>query len=106
MNQQKRIGSGGAILLLFVAAIIDLIQILSDLLVIGLILDPIISIMATIVFGVWLSHYNIWIFSGKRGWAGWTTLFVEITPLLDAIPGWIAFTSYIILTNKIDTLTV
>ncbi|MCE9541772.1 hypothetical protein K8R03_04435 [Candidatus Kaiserbacteria bacterium] len=107
MSHQKRIGPANAFLLIAFGVILDGVQFFSEFLFIGFILDPIISIMATIIYVVWLSHYNVWMFSGKRGWAGWSSLLVGMVPGIDGIaPEWTFFSTYAVIKNREDTSTV
>ena len=40
------------------------------------------------IFWITLSHNNIPMFSGDRGWIGWVNLVVAETPGVDALPDW------------------
>ena len=53
------IGTASGVLMIAVAAVIDGIQFLLTLILIGFLVNPIISLVATMLFGIWLSHNGV-----------------------------------------------
>jgi len=90
MNPEKRLPRGARGFLLVVGGIADFTKIALEFLFgIGLILDPIlISPLTWIIFAITFAHSGVPMLSGKRGWAGWTTVIIGLTPVVDALPNW------------------
>lgn len=87
---------GAGIFLLFVGLVTDGLQLLAEFLLIGLILDPVFSVVTTMIFWIVLNHNNISMFSGTRAWAAWVNEIIEIAPVADGFaPGWTAYALYL-----------
>lgn len=92
----RKLSIGARILLLMVALLTDGVQFLAELLLIGFIIDPIMSVVTTMIFWIVLQHNGIQMFGGKRFWSGWTTTLVELIPGIDGIvPTWTAYAVYL-----------
>lgn len=87
-------------MMIAVALVIDGIQLILDLLIIGLLIAPFINAATALIFGIWFSHYGVRFLSGRRAWASWSAMLVEFVPGLNAIPTWTAFTIYSAVMNR------
>lgn len=90
--KEKKIGVAQGMVMIVTAAFIDFVQFLLTLLIIGIIINPLISVIAFILFWSWFSLNGVKFFSGVKGIArfgimSWTFL-SELVPLLNAMPGW------------------
>lgn len=71
---------------------------------IGLILDPfVISPVTAMIFWVVFTHNDMPMFSGRFASAGWTNLFVSVTPGVDAVPDWTVYTCYIVISDRMTS---
>lgn len=96
----KPIGSAGAFFMLALAFFTDVFQFLLAVILIGAVLNPVITIFMWAIFAMWLHTYDISMASGKRAFWGWTTVLVELVPLGNGFMfGWTAFIIYILVTN-------
>jgi hypothetical protein len=98
MSEEKHLSMPSKGFLLVIALGADGTKILLDYLFgVGIILDPlIISPVTQMIFWVVFFHNDVPMFSGRFASAGWINLFVSITPGVDALPDWTAYTCYII----------
>ena len=92
MNEEK-IESSTKWLMVGVAFLIDCFQIGINLFpiigpIIGFLLDPIVSIVALIVFWIWFNKNGINIYTGKTWGGTFAAMVVEILPGFGIIPGW------------------
>jgi hypothetical protein len=104
MSDERRLGPGAIALLFTIAACVDGLQFLADLVLIGILLEPFLSFIAN--GGIWLvlQHHNIKMFGRRRTVGTILTLISEYLPGADGfIPGWIAYVIYIVTTNRINT---
>jgi len=86
-EEEGHIGSGAAFMMIAVALLIDGIQFLLTLIYfIGLIINPFISICATMIFGIWLSHLGVSMMAPKRVGRFLGTIVGET--VLGSIPIW------------------
>ena len=90
MNEQKKLSKAARMFLIIVGLIADSLKIgLEFFFGIGLALDSFfISPIALVIFTITFMHNGVPMFSGKRGWMGWTNLVVGETPLVNALPNW------------------
>lgn len=90
MNGERKLPGSARVFLVAVGVLADGTKVGLDLtLGIGVILDPLfISPVTCMIFWITLNHNGIPMFSGKRGWMGWTNLIVAETPAVDALPDW------------------
>jgi len=104
MNPQGRLSGGAEVFLITVAVGADGAKFLLDALFgIGLVLDPVfITPLTTLVFWITLNHNNISMFSGTYGAASWVNELVSLTPGIDALPDWTAYTVYLIANNHVQ----
>lgn len=99
-KESKPVGSAGAFFMLAIAFFTDVFQLLLSSILIGALLNPIITAFMWAIFAMWLHTYGISMASGKRAFWGWTTVLVELIPLGNGIVfGWTAFIVYILVTN-------
>ena len=78
-----------------VALVIDLIQFLLDLILIGFIVDPIISIFAYLMFWFWFKLRGVSFTNPKRAAIGGISFLLELIPGLDMLP---ALTAGVVMT--------
>ena len=93
MNKEKRLPATARGFLTVVGVMADVTKIALEFsLGIGIILDPVfISPMTWMIFWITLTHNGVPMFSGRRGWMGWTTVAVGVTPVVDALPNWTTY---------------
>lgn len=77
--------------------IIDLIQLGLLAIFIGVLVNPLFSFIAFVVFWITLDHYDVPMFTGKRSWASLVTCFVEAVPVFVSglAPGWFGYAAYL-----------
>jgi len=90
MNEEGRLPGSARTFLVVVGLLADGTKVgLEAAFGIGVILDPVlISPVTCMIFWVTLNHNGIAMFSGSRGWIGWTNLLIAETPVVDALPDW------------------
>ena len=104
MNQE--INFGTKLILYAIAGLVDLCQFLPDLIpvvgfAVGLLLSPLISLFALILFWVWFKTKGISIFKGKNLKYTLGVLLCEFIPGLDGlVPGWVGYVGFILKTNE------
>ena len=84
------------------AALVDILQILvSTLVTIPLIgfaivftINPLITFVASMVFGIWGSHLGMSLLSPKRALGFSGTILLELIPIFDDLPGWTVYIAY------------
>src|SRR3989344_3245565 len=64
-KDESHIGGGSAFMLIAFALVIDGIQVLLTIFLVGFIVNPFISICAAMIFGIWLSHLGVNMLSAK-----------------------------------------
>lgn len=105
-----RIPSWEAALMITVALIYDVIQIVLVWILgwvgIGFIGAWLVTIWATLTFGLWLTLKGASIMSGKRAAALGIGALIEVIPLVNSLPGWtVAVVSAILVTRAKDLLS-
>lgn len=107
MSGSKKLSGTAEVFLLVLAVLADAAKFLLDLLFgIGFILDPLfITPITTLIFWITLNHNGVSMFSGKNAVAGWVNEIVSLTPGVDALPDWTAYTIYLIVNNHASNLT-
>jgi hypothetical protein len=106
MKGGKKLPKTALFFLFIVAIIADGTKFLLDLLFgIGFILDPVfITPITTGIFWITLNHNGVPMFSGKNWAAGWINEIVSLTPGIDALPDWTAYTIYLAANNQVSDL--
>src|SRR4051812_10894664 len=88
----SRISIPSGIIAISVAVVIDFLQLFLDVVIIGLILDSIITVFAGIGFGTWFSVKDVSVMSNDRALKFLGTLLVEFLPAVDGVvPAWTIF---------------
>ena len=107
MSGEKKLSVTTEVFLFIVAALADGTKFMLDLLFgIGFILDPVfITPITTFVFWITLNHNGVPMFSGKNWAAGWINEIVSLTPGIDVLPDWLAYTTYLVVNNHASNLT-
>ena len=100
MGGRTGISNGSAFFMIAVALLIDGLQILLDLVLIGFLLDPLLDILATIIFAIWFSHHGQSVMSAKRAGGFLVTVVAELVPGFDAIPMWTFFVAYTVIKSR------
>ncbi len=85
-SQPPKISNFEAGLMIAVALIIDIVQFLLDLILIGFILDPIISVFAYLMFWFWFKLRGVSFSNPKRAAIGGISFLLELIPGLDMLP--------------------
>src|SRR3990167_1202232 len=85
-NEQSRIERTTAFFMIAVALLIDGLQFLLTIIIIGFLINPIISIMATMLFGIWMSHHGVSMMSSKYALRFLGTIVGET--ILGTLPIW------------------
>ena len=97
------------IFLILVALLFDGVQVLLTLIVIGVVLNWIVSLWAAMTFFVWLKMLGIsyWEGNGIRKLLTFiSTIFVEMIPIISAIPAWTLFVVLIIIFEYMEKVPV
>lgn len=95
MNE-SRISTTAATMLLSFAVFIDALQFILELMLVGLLLDSVIDIFATFIFGIWFSHYGVSLMKkNPLGFLG--TSIAKFIPFTEMFPLW---TLYVWLTIR------
>ena len=105
MNNYSRISKATGVILIAVAGLIDGLQFLVSLLgfvpfvgfAIVAIVNPLISFLAFMLFGIWFSHLNVSQMSPERALGTLATLLFEVVPIFDALPLWAARIAYTVI---------
>ena len=84
----ERIGLGTGILMIVFAVLVDLVQFVLTLFLVGLILNTLITIVWTFIFGLWFAACGVSILKPKRILGFLVTILGELTPGLDILPFW------------------
>lgn len=109
MNKKERkIGALGAFFLTAAAGSVDGVQFTFTLLftffppltALGLILNTLISLFASISFMIWLSYWHVSFLDSKYMSKGLVGLLGEMIPGISAFPMWTGTIIWIIVTNK------
>ncbi|MFC1730970.1 hypothetical protein ACFL6I_11615 [candidate division KSB1 bacterium] len=90
-NFEPRISNFLAVVLITVAITVDLIQValtLIGLIILGVVLNTLISFFVTIFFGIVLTIKGVSFISARRSALTIITLVMEILPLANNIPTW------------------
>ena len=97
MNTSRiSIVTGG--LMIACAAVIDFLQFLLDLIPFaGWILGWVVSIIAILVFGVWLSHEEVSMMDPKRALRFLGAMLGESIPIVNAVPLWTGVITYTVI---------
>lgn len=96
-SNEGHIPAVSGIVMIIVAILIDGIQFFLTLGLIGIILNPLISIAAMVIFMIWLSHYGVSMTSTRFTIRFLLTIFGEVA--LGALPIW-TFTTIIIVSES------
>lgn len=91
-ENEKKIGFFTILLMLGVAVVIDIVQFILALFVVGLVINRFISIFAFMLFFLWFLLNDVSFLSGKR-WLSRTISFFgsaggELVPVVGALPLW------------------
>lgn len=91
-NKKRRIGNMQGVFMIGVALTIDGVQVLLDMVFIGLILDSFISIFAWMLFWFWFRLNDVSFLRGKAALLRLVAIsgagIIEIIPLVNDIPSW------------------
>ena len=99
-TQNPKIGMTNAVILLVVAGIVDTIQIVLSLILIGLIVNPIINIFVSITFVVWLHAIGVHMGSATTITRLLGTIVGEFIPIVNTLPLWTGFILTTVLANR------
>jgi len=105
----SKIGPVNAVLLILAALFFDGIQVFLTFLIIGVVLNLIVSLMAIATFYLWLKLLGIsyWEGNGTRKLLAFMgSSFVEIIPIFNAFLGWTVFVGLIILFEYAERIPV
>lgn len=100
MSEEPAIGIGTAFMMVIVALIIDGIQALLTFILIGFLVNPVISVCAAMVFGIWFSHHGMSMMSPKNIAPFLGTMLGEFTPVINAFPVWTGFVIFKVIRSK------
>ncbi|MDP2648763.1 MAG: hypothetical protein U1D26_02670 [Patescibacteria group bacterium] len=93
-EQSLPVAAGG--FLIVVGVLVDGLQLVLAVLYVGIVLNPVISVITWGIFWMTLTHNDIPMMGGKRSFASWLTLISEIIPGVDGlVPGWTAYAIYL-----------
>ncbi|OGG51013.1 hypothetical protein A2763_00205 [Candidatus Kaiserbacteria bacterium RIFCSPHIGHO2_01_FULL_54_36] len=97
MNTSRiSLATGG--LMIACAIVIDSFQFLLDLIpFVGWALAWFVSIVAALVFGIWLSHHDVSMMHHKRALRFLGTMLGEFIPVVNAIPLWTGSITYTVI---------
>ncbi len=99
MDDSKPIGAGLAFGLITLGVMIDFIQMLLAILVIGILLAPVLNFVAMIGMAIMLHHHGGGIL--KRRAPSYTFgAVIEFMPILDVLPAWTFFAVYTVVMDK------
>ena len=105
----SKIGPVNAVLLVFAALFFDGVQVLLIFLIIGSVLNWIVSLIAIATFYLWLKLLGISFWEGKgtrKLLAFMGSSFMEIIPIFNAFLGWTIFVGLIILFEYAERIPV
>lgn len=91
-----------ATLMIVVALLVDAIQALLDILVIGFVLNWLIDAAAGFGFYLWFKLHGVHFNSSKRIASFWGGLIIELIPIVNMLPGWTLAVVLVISTTKIE----
>lgn len=101
MTEHKPLPTGACLALIFVALLADAAKIVLDFLLIGVVIDSIlITPITAFIFWLILSMNGKSMFEGKRTRASIMNLLVSIVPIINAIPDWTAYATYLTLEGR------
>lgn len=87
LGEVRSVGMITTILMITVALVFDGLQFILTLLLVGVVLNPIITVAAYLIFFLWFTLGCGVKFRGKSLTGGITTLILEFVPGLNALPG-------------------
>ncbi len=102
MEPQKPIGGGLAVTLIAFAVFIDVLQAILTFLLIGIVLNPAIDILASLVFSMLLASHGGGLFK-RRAISMIFTAIGEFIPVVNALPLWTAFAFYTVFMDRART---
>jgi hypothetical protein len=75
---------------------VDLIEAGLDLIIIGFVLNPVVDMVAFIVFAIWFSHHDISLMSSRNVLRTLATFVGKFVPVISLIPLWTVCVVYTI----------
>ncbi len=100
MEKPKPIGGGLAFVLIAIALMVDGLQALLTLLVVGIIINPLLNILVGITFTIMLSSHGGGLIR-RRAISMTLTTIGEFIPVVNALPVWTAFALYTVFMDRI-----
>lgn len=88
MNDERKIEKHTWVFMLAIAGFVDLVQIVADFLIVGVVVNTILDIFVWLTFYVWFKIYGVNFISIKRGLPFVGAGLVELIPALNAFPTW------------------
>ncbi len=85
-EKKERISSIEAMLMIGVALVIDLVQAFLEFILVGIVLNPFISIFAALTFWFWFHAKGVSFMSGKKIATSSVSALIEIFPILGGLP--------------------
>ena len=100
MNDERKIEKHIWVFMLAIAVFIDLVQILADLLVVGVVVNTILDIFVWLTFYVWFKIYGVNFISIRRGLPFVGAGLAELIPALNVLPAWTVAIAIMWITTK------
>ena len=101
MDEMEPIGSALAFALIAFGILIDLVQLALTVLMIGVILNPVLDLLAMGIFWLMLWHHGNNVLS-RRGLSFGISSVIEFIPFLDVVPVWTFFAIYTVVMDHIQ----
>ncbi|MCR4325715.1 MAG: hypothetical protein NUV59_02815 [Patescibacteria group bacterium] len=102
---EPRLPLGAGIFLLIVGILVDGLQLLLNLIFIGIIINPLISGFTWLIFWMTLTHNDLPMMGGRRAASGWLVTIAELLPGADGfVPGWSVYALYIMFSGLLSDL--
>ncbi len=100
MTEHKPIGGGLAFMLIALALMIDGLQALLTILIIGVVINPLLNILVSIAFALMLGTHGGGLVK-RRAISMTTTAIAEFMPIINALPVWTFFTIYTVFMDRL-----
>ncbi len=100
MEEQKPIGGGLAFFLIALALMVDGLQALLTILIIGVVINPLLNILVSIAFALMLGTHGGGLVK-RRAISMTMTAVAEFMPIFNALPVWTCFTIYTVLMDRL-----
>jgi hypothetical protein len=100
---ERKIPSDVAVMMIVVAVLLDFINIGLDFIAFGL-LGWVIDAIATMVFGIWFSHFKSSLWSSRNVGRTLVTVVIDAVPLGDLTFPWTAQVAYTAFTERVSAV--